>query len=308
MGATKIEWATAVWNPVTGCEPCASGCAHCYAKRMATRLAGRFGYPADEPFKVTLHPKRLGEPLRWKKPRRVFTVSMGDLFHVDVHYEFVDRVFAAMSDTPRHTFLILTKRPDRMERYLRTEYRERSVWFAPLPNGEHFNGPRVWPLRNVWLGTSVSTQPELDEAVPHLLRCPAAVRFLSLEPLIEAVDLIHPQRRWIGPATQVGGMHDGIDWVIVGGESGPGARQCHVEHIRSVVRQCRAADVPPFIKQLGANSVETQAGLDYWLELHDPKGADPSEWPEDLRDARKFPAAKDPACRCWEKPTIEETL
>ena len=286
MGATSIEWATDSWNPVTGCTPCASGCLNCYARRMATRLAGRFGYPADQPFKVTLHPDRLDEPLHWKKPRRVFVCSMGDLFHVDVHNEFIDRVFAAMSDTPRHTFLILTKRPDRMERYLRTEYRERSVWFAPLPNGEHFNGPRVWPLRNVWLGTSVSTQPEYNRNVAHLLRCRAAVRFVSLEPLLEDVEI------------NLGG----IAWCIVGGESGPHARPCNVEWIRSVRDQCKAAGVLIFVKQFG-----TYLAKKYLLP--DSKGGDPSDWSDDLR-VREFPdiRAKDPACRCWEKLTIEETL
>ena len=118
MQTTKIEWAEAAWNPVTGCTPVSAGCANCYARRMAQRLRGRCGYPADEPFRVTLRPDRLDEPLHWHKPRRVFVCSMGDLFHPDVPDEFIDQVFAAMALCPQHTFLVLTKRPEGMRQVL----------------------------------------------------------------------------------------------------------------------------------------------------------------------------------------------
>lgn len=117
MGATRIEWCDTVWNPVTGCTPISSGCANCYARRMATRLAGRCGYPRDDPFRVTLHHERLDEPLHWRKPRRVFVSSMGDLFHDDVPLEFIDRVMARVPMLPGSTFMVLTKRPWRMAKY-----------------------------------------------------------------------------------------------------------------------------------------------------------------------------------------------
>ena len=178
MGATKIQWVDAVWNVTTGCTPCAKGCERCYAQRMAKRLAGRFGYPADEPFRVTLHPDRLDEPLRWRKPRRVFVCSMGDLFHASVPDEFIERVFETMREASHHEYLLLTKRPERYAEYW--EWR-RHVWLNDRTTC-------VWPS-NVWAGTSCSTQADLDRNVPYLLRCPATIRFLSCEPLLNAVDL-----------------------------------------------------------------------------------------------------------------------
>jgi len=264
---TKIEWTDYSWNPVTGCTEADTSCRNCYAKRMAARLAGRNGYPADEPFRLTLHPDRLDEPLRWRKPRRVFVCSMGDLFHKDVPDEFIDQVWAAMIARAQHTFLVLTKRPDRMADYARQWHREYQ---------DH-----------IWMGSSAGTQEMLDRRLPHLLRIPAAVRFLSLEPLLGPIDIPAAcvKRRRGDPQP---------NWVIVGGESGPKARPCDVEWIRSIVQQCKAAGVPCFVKQLGAKATTGPTGnfRTYrgrrqielaGLGLRDPKGGNMAEWPEDLR-------------------------
>ncbi len=247
MATTKIEWADAVWNPVTGCTKVSAGCKNCYAERMAKRLRGRFGYPADEPFRVTLHHDRLEEPLRWRRPRRVFVVSMGDLFHEDVPDEFIGEVWTTMMNASWHTFLLLTKRPARMEEWLR-ECRE--LW-------QPYDAPGV-ALPNVWLGVSVEDQAAADERIPLLLRTPAAVRFVSFEPLLGRIELGRGIGRAHGPE-----YHDKygpctcysdqrLDWIIAGGESGPGARPMHADWVRGLRDQCIEAEVPFFFKGWGA--------------------------------------------------------
>lgn len=205
---TAIEWTEMTWNPVTGCTKLSQGCKHCYAETLAKRFWG------DRPFTdVQLHEDRLDQPLRWRKPRTVFVNSMSDLFHEAVPEQFIGRVFDVMAECPQHTFQILTKRADRL------------ATIAPS---------LVWP-DNVWMGVSVE-----DARVMHridLLRnVPAAVRFLSLEPLISPLNRL-----------ELGG----IDWVIVGGESGPGARPMRQEWVDSIFQQCRAANVAFFFKQWG---------------------------------------------------------
>lgn len=229
---TKIEWTDTVWNVVTGCTKIASGCKHCYAARMANRLRGRCGYPADDPFRVTLHPDRLEQPLRWRKPRMVFVCSMGDLFHDDVPDYFIAAVFGVMAATPQHTYQVLTKRPDRMRDLL----------------------SRINTDDNVCLGTSASTQRDLDANVPLLLSTPAAVRFVSLEPLlrpIDLVDMIDSSSATDGTALMGDGRNRGLDWVIVGGESGPRARPMHPQWVRAIRSQCVEAGVTFFFKQWG---------------------------------------------------------
>jgi len=223
---TKIEWATETWNPITGCTPISEGCKNCYAKRMAQRLAGRFGYPADDPFRVTLHPDKLDQPLRWKKPRRVFVCSMGDLFHEDVLEEWIDQVYEVIANTPQHTFQILTKRPERMARYIR-------IMSAALPN--------------VWLGVTAENQEQADKRIPVLLQIPAAVRFVSVEPMLEAVvigDLLGDAY-----SSMHGGFAPGIDWVICGAETGSGARPMELDWARDLRDQCVSAEVPFFFKR-----------------------------------------------------------
>jgi protein gp37 len=268
-GRSKIEWTDAVWNPVTGCTKVSAGCKNCYAERMATRLAGRAGYPAEHPFAVTLHPERLDEPLHWRQPRRVFVCSTSDLFHPDVPDEFIDDVFAVAAVCPQHTFQALTKRPVRMVRYLSSsaqtfpeaERRDDIAAtafdrFVERPSPSHLGElqfcdsdlliqPDEWPLTNVWLGTSVEDQATADERIPHLLRCPAPVRFVSYEPALGPVTFADACNDWLNDEG------DSLDWIIAGGESGPKARPAHPDWFRSVRDQCAAACVPFFFKQWG---------------------------------------------------------
>lgn len=276
MAKTAIEWATDVWNPITGCTMASAGCQNCYAERFAHRLRGRFGYPADEPFKVTLHPERLEEPLRWRKPRRVFVCSMSDLFHEDVPDEFICRVFVAIALTPvKHTFLILTKRPQRMHEFILGLPQRAQTFRLWVANGGE------WPLSNVWLGVTCENQQAADERIPILLQTPAAVRFVSCEPLLKPVNLERYISRCIerrktvmcedgyhkvcigGRAVKENGVvictcechgnkqAEKVDWVIVGGETGPNARPMHPDWVRNLRDQCQEAGVPFFLKQLG---------------------------------------------------------
>ena len=213
--ATKsnIEWTEMTWNPVTGCTKISQGCKHCYAERMAKRLTAMGSDRYRNGFRVTLHPDLLDVPRKWRQPRVVFVNSMSDLFHEEIPDAFIERVFATMRDCPQHTFQVLTKRADRL------------AALAPkLP----------WP-RNVWMGVSVEDARVVDR-IGYLQKTPAVVRFLSLEPLIGPLDDLRLE---------------GIDWVIVGGESGPRARAMKPEWVKSILRQCRAASVAFFFKQWG---------------------------------------------------------
>ena len=232
---TKIEWTKGQdgtpgksWNPCTGCSPISEGCKNCYARRMAHRLAGRYGYPeAPHEFDVTLHPERLEEPLYWHKPQRVFTVSMGDLFHEDVSLNFIGRVMNVCSwvGYRKHTFIMLTKRPKRMAEFF--------AWWGKEPTF------------NIWLGVTCENQQRADERIPVLLSIPAAVHWLSLEPLLGPVVL---------PADFLAlGKRA---WVVAGGETGPGARSAQHDWFRSVRDQCAAAGgVPFFYKGAGTATV-----------------------------------------------------
>lgn len=276
MGNTKIEWANRVWNPVTGCTKISPGCQNCYADRVAKRLRGRCGYDADEPFRVTLHPERLEEPLRWRKPGMIFVCSMGDLFHEDVPFNYIDRVFKRINGSPQHDFLILTKRPERMR-----EYFARSMKFlcaACQGTGCSYcldHGYQNWemkPYSNVWLGVTAENQEMADERIPILLQIPAAVRFVSMEPMLGPVDLTavrlpdHLQPDWAYgmpygitfDALQPNESHiydseNHLDWVICGSESGPNHRKTKIEWIRDLREQCISANVPFFLKQMEIN-------------------------------------------------------
>ncbi len=270
---SAIEWTEATWNPTTGCTKVSPGCANCYIERTAAfRIAGRKFIRGDIP--LQLHENRLEQPLHWKKPRRVFVNSLSDLFHPDVPAEFIGRVFNIMGTAKQHTFQVLTKRPERMHAVV-------SAYYAALGGLQ----PESYP--NVWLGVSVENQRFADERIPLLLQTPAAVRFLSCEPLLEGLDLAKHRPG----ANQL--------WVIVGGESGPGARPCDVRWVRSIVRQCQEADVPVFVKQLGPwlRTVGEQPagpGFTPWIsdiKLRDKKGGDPAEWPMDLR-VREYPSGR----------------
>lgn len=253
MAKTKIEWADAVWNPVTGCTPISEGCQNCYAKRMANRLRGRCGYPADDFFKVTLHQERLNEPLKWKKPRRIFVCSMGDLFHEEVDDGFLCRVFDTMLAAKQHIFMILIKRPERMKNFIM-----RCVHGIP---------------KNIWLGVTAENQQRADERIPILLQIPAAVRFVSVEPMLGPVDLTEyfseydyrPTYEYYREFLKMQGIESdgkpalfksGLDWVICGGETGPKARPMHPDWVRSLRDQCQDAGVPFFFKSWGEWSAD----------------------------------------------------
>lgn len=213
MSDTKIEWTDKSWNPVTGCTPCSVGCQNCYAKRMARRLAGRCGYPAaPNEFAVTFHPGRLDEPLKWRKPRKIFVCSMSDLFHPHVRFPWRHRILLTIDRCPQHTFMLLTKRPGNM-RYI-------------------FSRSAIRP--NLWLGASICHSEDLWE-IPHLIATPAARRFVSFEPLL-------------GPIHISDRLHS-LDWVIVGAETGPGKRPMQLDWARSIRDQCQAAGVPFFFKR-----------------------------------------------------------
>jgi protein gp37 len=314
MGETSIEWTDATWNPVRGCARVSPGCENCYAEGQAHRFSGP-GQPYEGLTVLGKHgprwagrarfvPEMLDRPLRWRRPRRVFVNSMSDLFHEDVTNEQIAAVFGVMAACPQHTFQVLTKRPGRALEWFGWVEREAQPTPDGVPNPhedvmcgimaanrgadvDYLGLPGLWPLPNVWLGVSVEDQQRADERIPLLLQCPAAVRFLSCEPLLGPVEL--GEMRY--PA-------DDIGWVIVGGESGPGARPCRVEWIRSVLAQCRAAGVPAFCKQLGARPIETLGEVEIGdckadlgeveIQLIDRKGGDPAEWPEDLR-IREWP-------------------
>ncbi|MBC8445774.1 MAG: phage Gp37/Gp68 family protein [Chloroflexi bacterium] len=279
---TKIEWVQnpdgtqgKTWNPITGCTKISPGCRNCYAERMARRLAGRCGYPkAPNHFNVTLHPDRLDEPLRRKKPTTYFVCSMSDLFHEDVPLDSIHDVFAVMALAKQHTFQTLTKRPLRMLDVL-SNARADVNWIVRCELARLGQDPVniTWPLPNVWLGVTAENQATADERIPLLLQTPSAVRFVSCEPLLGLMDLhqylsLYQEADFVTVWTAIGGRrvpmtrpgfpgwhrHDGrkLDWVVTGGESGPGARPMHPQWARDIRDQCQTVRIPFFFKQWGA--------------------------------------------------------
>jgi protein gp37 len=243
---SKIEWTDATWNPIRGCSRVSEGCRNCYAERVAARFSGS-GQPYQglammkrEPGEeskgdprwtgeIRFIPELLNQPVHWKRPRKIFVNSMSDLFHEKVTDEMLDRIFGVMDLCEHHTFQVLTKRPQRMHDYIK-------------------NKPRIyrWPPRNVWMGVSVEDQKTADERIPLLLQTMAAVRWVSYEPALGPVDL----EDWMGyAADQFDTAH--LDWIVAGGESGPGARPAHPDWFRAVRTQCLDAAVPFFFKQWG---------------------------------------------------------
>lgn len=243
---TKIVWTDATWNPVTGCTKVSQGCKHCYAERDWARLVHMPAFSGRAFTDVACHPERLDQPLHWKKPRRIFVNSMSDLFHEDVPDEFIDQVFAVMAQSPQHTFQVLTKRPERMREYMNHPVRL-NMWAdaeIPLVSSEWGD----FPLPNVWLGVSVEDQATAYERIPLLLQTPAAVRWISAEPLLGPVDLRYFNYNYLDKLPK--GVIS-LDWVVVGGESGPKARPMHPDWARSLRDQCQAAGVSFLFKQWG---------------------------------------------------------
>lgn len=239
-----IEWTDSTWNPVTGCDRISPGCDHCYAQTLAARLKamGNPRYQSDGSprtsgpgFGLTLHEDQLGLPLRWRRPRMIFVNSMSDLFHPDVPEEFIERVLFTVSQTPQHIYQVLTKRPRRMAHVLSEWIREPERRLVQLP------------LANLWLGVSVEDQKWADQRIPLLMETPARVRFISCEPLLGPVDL----GKWTSD----------VDWVIVGGESGPKARPMHIDWARAIRNECVDAGVPFFFKQWGGRTPKSGGRL-----------------------------------------------
>jgi protein gp37 len=271
MGQSKIEWTDMVWNVCTGCTKVSPGCANCYAERYAARGIGDFkqsfcgGTMIARSFsEVRMHPERLERPLHWRKPKKIFVCSVGDLFHEDISDEFIDQVFKTMARAPQHTFQILTKRPGRMQS------------IVPIIRGHYPDR-----LNHVWLGVSCENQAAADERIPLLIETPAAIKFVSCEPLLGPIDF-----RKV-PKFNTVDFDLSNWWAIVGGESGPHARPCRIEWIEKIIALCETADVPLFVKQLGAYPIWAGAKSEP-IEPARGKNADPSEWPESLR-VREFP-------------------
>ncbi|MGQ3299683.1 DUF5131 family protein [Reyranella sp.] len=288
---SSIEWTDATWNPVRGCTRISAGCGGpnrqggCYAEQIAARFPG-----PGQPFegfaerttqggrwtgKMALVDDMLTLPLRWKKPRRIFVNSMSDLFHENLPDEAIDKVFAVMALVPQHTLQVLTKRAKRMRTYLTTDRRfqicgEIDRMFPMRTERSRLARDRIArvtapgmmaPLENVHLGVSTEDQPRADERIPHLYHTPAAKRFISAEPLLGPIDLMEviPNPLIWSP---VHGITRSLDWVIVGGESGPRARPAHPDWFRTLRDQCAAAGVPFFFKQWGE-----------WVSVSEVEGA-----------------------------------
>lgn len=311
---SKIEWTDATWNFVTGCTEISTGCDRCYAKTFAERWRGVPGHHFEQGFDVRLRPELLDLPLHWRKPRRIFTNSMSDLFHKDVPDEFIAKAFAVMACAPRHTFQVLTKRHARMRSLLSTHafWTRVAVECLDLGSGWPVAGARFddHRLLNVWLGVSAEDQRWAEIRIPALVDTPAAVRWVSAEPLIGPLSFWPEDHAgherddcgefggWTWTCLDCSGPEDeepripwktydrsegiGIDWLVAGGESGAGARRCDLAWLRLLRDECADAGVPYFCKQLGSVlGKELGAG---------PKGGDWDHWPEDLR-VRQFPAS-----------------
>lgn len=270
MQKSKIPWCDATWNVTAGCSKCSPGCLHCWAERMSYRLAcmnhhkGNYTKVGNIEGKwngnVICDESILDKPLHWHKPRRIFVCSMSDLFHPKVPFEFIDKVFAAATLCPQHTFLMLTKRIDRALEYVLQEPRGhidhaitdglthfvgRGKKYAGKGLTKHLrNKNYLWPLNNVHLGVSICNQKELDKKMPIALQIPG-FDWISFEPLLSDIKMPLPCKKSV--------FWDGLKWVVVGAESGPSARYCPIENIRGIVEQCKAASVPVFVKQIHLN-------------------------------------------------------
>lgn len=312
---TEISWTDATWNPVVGCTKVSAGCDNCYAIRTAHRMTANPNPLVSQAYagteqdgewtgKINLLTDRLDQPLRWRKPRRIFVNAQSDLFHKDVPDDFIARVFAVTARTPHHTYQVLTKRHGRMRSLLSSaDFADRVGWVSMT------SAP--WPLPNLWLGVSVEDQATADLRIPALLGTPAAVRWVSAEPLLGPVDLSDYVDRWReydGDICNWGRCdraavavrrdfthedpryvcmlpvcerHRGLDWVVVGGESGPGARPMHPDWTRSLRDQCASTGVAFHFKQAGS-VLAREWGCK-------GKGANPDEWPESF--PREYPNA-----------------
>jgi protein gp37 len=310
MTETGVEWATCIWSVVSGCTPVSAGCQRCWGRAMLRRMR-------RDPFKVVLHADKLNEPFSWRDRQRVFVAPMGDLFHEKVPVSFLEEVVSVIRQTPQHTYLLLTKRPQEL---LKPR--------PPLPLSRQDLRVPLWealgfPLPNVWLGVTTENEPMAAERLPELLRIPAALYFASYEPALEAVDFspwlvalpewgpetcqrcdgegtvvtcwddlcansdhcIHGDGE--APCPECGGYGEvsgpgrpGLSWLIVGGESGAGARPCDPAWIAAAVAQCREASVPVFVKQFG--TAWARVNLRRRIRAGDPSQWPPGDWPREV--------------------------
>lgn len=286
---SNIEWTDATWNCLYGCSLVSPGCKHCYAVLQTHRIAGVHDnykhltvlgdHGPEWSGDVFMHADKLEQPLRWQRPRMVFVNSLSDVFHPGVDDDFVAAMFAVMGAASQHQFQLLTKRPERMHAWFKRvsglyggnpwkilEHCER----AAVKYGLNVNAGGTWPLRNVWIGVSVESQTFAEKRIPFLLQTPAAIRFLSMEPLLGAVDLTRDD--WIHK----------LDWVIVGGESGPGARPMDPEWVRDIRDACVVNRVPFFMKQWGnfdADGVKHRSKKETGCLID---GVDYKQWPRQV--------------------------
>lgn len=248
---SKIEWTQETWNPITGCLKISEGCKNCYAERMARRLAGRYGYQRDDPFKPTFHDDRLAQPLKWRKPRRIFVASMGDVWAMS-GWPKIDEIFYVCHQAPQHTYMFLTKRIE-------------AAWYyfnSPIYKQSTMKRHEFLKHDNIYLGVTAENQKRADERIPILLQIPAKVRFVSVEPMLGPVNIskyfmhsIHcpdmprdnEPMSWAGSSYRCKCSH--LDWVICGCESGPGRRDTEWEWIDKLCQQCHVSNTPFFLKQ-----------------------------------------------------------
>lgn len=333
---STIEWTDATWNPTVGCSIVSPGCTNCYAMHVAAGLERRFG---SEKYRgltksvngnivwtgeVRLDDDALLQPLKWKRGRKIFVNSMSDLFHESLSDEQIDKVFAVMALCPQHIFQVLTKRAERMRDYITTANRCHIIGDQMMRLAKIGAGFKCvsWPFLNVWLGVSAERQQEADERIPHLLATPAAVRFVSAEPLLGPLDLSrmpfingdprHKRDALTGFSYLFGRGVDGhpdatievkkplmsrLDWIIVGGESGKHARPMHPDWARSLRDQCAAADVPFFFKQWGEHApmVLIEDGIDPATPWRESPGGNVSWMIDELR----VPADERPRVAFW---------
>lgn len=270
--STNIEWCDDTWNPVTGCTPISEGCKNCYAERMAKRLAGRFGYPKDDPFRPgTVHADKLDWPLSLPKGKgkRIFVSSMGDLFHSDVDSMFTIRILDRIAQRPDHTFILLTKRP---ENALELCVKFGLVPFSWCANESGTPSGVSWPS-NAWIGVTAENQESADKRIPILLQIPAKVRFVSVEPMLGPVDL---SRFLPDSPDEIPFKLDSevLQWVICGGETGPGSRTMMSAWAMDLQGQCLGASTPFFFKKHSSfwvKSMPNKLAGQKWEQF--PKGA-----------------------------------
>lgn len=286
---TGIQWTDATWNPLRGCTRVSKGCENCYAETVAYRFSGH-----GEPYEgliaigkkgprwngtIKLVPEKLDEPIRWTKSRMIFVNSMSDLFHHRVSNEYIAAVFGVMASAPKHTFQVLTKRPDRAKDWFDwvstkspspAEYCANEAY--KLTNRKETKSVnKTWPLSNVWLGVSCEDQDTADKRIPVLLSCNAKIKWVSYEPALGPVDF----RKWTNQ----------VDWIVVGGESGSGARAFDWLWADDVVKCTTGTTTKVFVKQLGSNPILTGLAV---TKLKNHKGGDPAEWPKNIQ-IRDYP-------------------